>query len=215
MWYLQIEDREFLVRVSYMEIYNEEINDLLAPENRKLQIHESVEVVLGLWIFLVWYFGHIEKSRCLMTNLYWSNLLANKFSWFNYELSFCTERHLCGRIEGRNRWQCGASHCSAWAWWRLGTAKSTVYSHDSEFGRHNVDTNVFVISVWCQYKLTISEVVVCGYLSFRFLPVEIRTPDVRNVYLMSCSPKAFRGDRHERQQQSITHYISHGNNLAF
>lgn len=36
-----------------MEIYNEEINDLLAPENRKLQIHESVEVVLGLWIFLV------------------------------------------------------------------------------------------------------------------------------------------------------------------
>eukprot|EP00850_Spirogloea_muscicola_P000930 SM000003S11175 [mRNA] locus=s3:1472483:1482935:+ [translate_table: standard] len=35
--------REFLLRVSYMEIYNEEINDLLAPENRKLQIHESLE----------------------------------------------------------------------------------------------------------------------------------------------------------------------------
>ena len=43
--FLQIEDREFLVRVSYMEIYNEEINDLLAPENRKLQIFESTEVV--------------------------------------------------------------------------------------------------------------------------------------------------------------------------
>jgi len=28
-----------------MEIYNEEINDLLAPEHRKLQIHENLEVV--------------------------------------------------------------------------------------------------------------------------------------------------------------------------
>ncbi|KAA8538272.1 hypothetical protein F0562_027905 [Nyssa sinensis] len=38
-----ITDREFLIRVSYMEIYNEEINDLLAVENQKLQIHESLE----------------------------------------------------------------------------------------------------------------------------------------------------------------------------
>jgi hypothetical protein len=37
-------DREFLVRMSYMEIYNEDINDLLVPEHRKLQIHESIEV---------------------------------------------------------------------------------------------------------------------------------------------------------------------------
>ncbi|KAJ6700107.1 CENTROMERE PROTEIN E [Salix purpurea] len=36
-------DREFLLRMSYMEIYNEDINDLLAPEHRKLQIHESTE----------------------------------------------------------------------------------------------------------------------------------------------------------------------------
>ncbi|CAA0812823.1 P-loop containing nucleoside triphosphate hydrolases superfamily protein [Striga hermonthica] len=36
-------EREFLLRMSYMEIYNEEINDLLAPEHRKLQIHESIE----------------------------------------------------------------------------------------------------------------------------------------------------------------------------
>ncbi|KAI4386560.1 hypothetical protein MLD38_004485 [Melastoma candidum] len=36
-------DREFLLRMSYMEIYNEEINDLLAPEHRKLQIHENPE----------------------------------------------------------------------------------------------------------------------------------------------------------------------------
>ncbi|KAH7523757.1 hypothetical protein FEM48_Zijuj06G0045900 [Ziziphus jujuba var. spinosa] len=36
-------DREFLIRVSYMEIYNEEIIDLLAVENQKLQIHESLE----------------------------------------------------------------------------------------------------------------------------------------------------------------------------
>ncbi|KAI4348608.1 hypothetical protein L6164_009315 [Bauhinia variegata] len=36
-------NREFLLRMSYMEIYNEEINDLLAPEHRKLQIHENLE----------------------------------------------------------------------------------------------------------------------------------------------------------------------------
>lgn len=42
--YFQISDREFLIRVSYMEIYNEEINDLFAVENQKLQIHESLEV---------------------------------------------------------------------------------------------------------------------------------------------------------------------------
>ncbi|KAI8477274.1 MAG: P-loop containing nucleoside triphosphate hydrolase protein [Monoraphidium minutum] len=36
-------DREFLLRVSYMELYNEEVNDLLAPENMRLPIHESKE----------------------------------------------------------------------------------------------------------------------------------------------------------------------------
>nr|GEV32322.1 kinesin-like protein KIN-7O [Tanacetum cinerariifolium] len=36
-------NREFLLRMSYMEIYNEEINDLLAPDHRRLQIHESIE----------------------------------------------------------------------------------------------------------------------------------------------------------------------------
>ncbi|KAK4771629.1 hypothetical protein SAY87_032161 [Trapa incisa] len=36
-------DREFLLRMSYMEIYNEEINDLLVPEHGKLQIHENLE----------------------------------------------------------------------------------------------------------------------------------------------------------------------------
>ncbi|KAL2622600.1 hypothetical protein R1flu_002805 [Riccia fluitans] len=39
----EISNREFLIRVSYMEIYNEEINDLFAPENRRLQIHENLE----------------------------------------------------------------------------------------------------------------------------------------------------------------------------
>jgi centromeric protein E len=42
---LQMSNREFLIRVSYMEIYNEEIKDLLSPDNRKLQIHESLEVI--------------------------------------------------------------------------------------------------------------------------------------------------------------------------
>ncbi|XP_040970781.1 kinesin-like protein KIN-7N isoform X2 [Gossypium hirsutum] len=40
---VMISDREFLIRVSYMEIYNEEINDLFAVENQKLPIHESLE----------------------------------------------------------------------------------------------------------------------------------------------------------------------------
>ncbi|XP_048503619.1 kinesin-like protein KIN-7N isoform X2 [Beta vulgaris subsp. vulgaris] len=36
-------ERDFLIRVSYMEIYNEEINDLLAVNSQKLPIHESLE----------------------------------------------------------------------------------------------------------------------------------------------------------------------------
>ncbi|AQK57065.1 Kinesin-like protein KIN-7N [Zea mays] len=40
----QADDREFLIRVSYMEIYNEEINDLLTLEGQKLKIHESLDV---------------------------------------------------------------------------------------------------------------------------------------------------------------------------
>ncbi|AQK57489.1 Kinesin-like protein KIN-7N [Zea mays] len=39
----QADDREFLIRVSYMEIYNEEINDLLTLEGQKLKIHESLD----------------------------------------------------------------------------------------------------------------------------------------------------------------------------
>ncbi|KAJ1275789.1 hypothetical protein BS78_05G163200 [Paspalum vaginatum] len=39
----QADDREFLIRVSYMEIYNEEINDLLTLDGQKLRIHESLE----------------------------------------------------------------------------------------------------------------------------------------------------------------------------
>ena len=39
---LQAENRQFLLRISYMEINNEEINNLLAPENRKLKVHENV-----------------------------------------------------------------------------------------------------------------------------------------------------------------------------
>ncbi|XP_056697864.1 kinesin-like protein KIN-7N isoform X2 [Spinacia oleracea] len=37
------DERQFLIRVSYMEIYNEEINDLLMVNNQKLPIHESLE----------------------------------------------------------------------------------------------------------------------------------------------------------------------------
>lgn len=56
MFFLKETDREFLLRMSYMEIYNEEINDLLAPEHRRLQIHESIEVKLNVFfaLFLVY-----------------------------------------------------------------------------------------------------------------------------------------------------------------
>uniref|UniRef100_A0A0A9ER83 Kinesin-like protein n=1 Tax=Arundo donax TaxID=35708 RepID=A0A0A9ER83_ARUDO len=39
----QDEEREFLIRVSYMEIYNEEINDLLTFDGQKLRVHESLD----------------------------------------------------------------------------------------------------------------------------------------------------------------------------
>lgn len=37
-------NREFLLRVSYLEIYNETIRDLLAPEVQDLRIHEDKKV---------------------------------------------------------------------------------------------------------------------------------------------------------------------------
>lgn len=40
-------DREFLLRVSYLEIYNEIIKDLLSPENDNLKIHENPSVSAG------------------------------------------------------------------------------------------------------------------------------------------------------------------------
>ena len=33
-------EREFLLRVSYMEIYNEQINDLFSPSNNSIRIYE-------------------------------------------------------------------------------------------------------------------------------------------------------------------------------
>lgn len=36
-------DRKFLFRVSYLEIYNEVITDLLRPDNTNLKIHETIE----------------------------------------------------------------------------------------------------------------------------------------------------------------------------
>jgi hypothetical protein len=47
-----------------MEIYNEDINDLLAPEHRKLQIHESTEVlkISVSWRLCVCYIAKIVAS---------------------------------------------------------------------------------------------------------------------------------------------------------
>lgn len=41
---LQSPEREFLLRVSYLEIYNEVINDLLCPSNTNIKLHETTAV---------------------------------------------------------------------------------------------------------------------------------------------------------------------------
>jgi len=56
--------------MSYMEIYNEEINDLLAPEHRKLQIHENIEVILILFSFFGWSFHSFGGIFVLLDILY-------------------------------------------------------------------------------------------------------------------------------------------------
>lgn len=54
--------------MSYMEIYNEEINDLLAPEHRKLQIHENLEVIFTLIVTFSFHFevefAHVQYYIC-------------------------------------------------------------------------------------------------------------------------------------------------------
>jgi len=50
-----------------MEIYNEEINDLLVVENQKLQIHENLEVgylSLNFALYFVVSFGVCEWNIC-------------------------------------------------------------------------------------------------------------------------------------------------------
>jgi len=42
--YIQTPEREFLLRVSYLEIYNEVIRDLLTPGSSNLKIHETPAV---------------------------------------------------------------------------------------------------------------------------------------------------------------------------
>lgn len=61
--------------MSYMEIYNEEINDLLVPEHRKLQIHESLEVVLNF---------KLGATYCSMSKLLFT------FVDVNYFLQICS-----------------------------------------------------------------------------------------------------------------------------
>ncbi len=41
-------EREYLLRVSYIEIYNEILRDLLSADDKKLKIHEDLEVFLGI-----------------------------------------------------------------------------------------------------------------------------------------------------------------------
>ena len=48
-------NKEFLLRVSYMEIYNEQIRDLLSPDMTDLRIHEDKKVWHTLfWMYALW-----------------------------------------------------------------------------------------------------------------------------------------------------------------
>ena len=38
-------EKSFLLRVAYMEIYNETVRDLLCPETGELRIHEDKKVI--------------------------------------------------------------------------------------------------------------------------------------------------------------------------
>lgn len=69
----QTSDREFLIRVSYMEIYNEEINDLFAVENNKLPIHESLEVAMLYTISYIFsfFFETFENRTDRALSLAW------------------------------------------------------------------------------------------------------------------------------------------------
>ena len=48
----QDHSREYSLRISMLEIYNETITDLLYPENGNLKIHESISVTFAgsLWV---------------------------------------------------------------------------------------------------------------------------------------------------------------------
>lgn len=46
--------REYSIRISMMEIYNETIADLLSPEKGPLKIHESVTVAIQTFSLLPW-----------------------------------------------------------------------------------------------------------------------------------------------------------------
>lgn len=57
--------REFLLRVSYLEIYNETIRDLLAPENFDLKIHEDKHVRDVIHVIML--VTYTERSLCKST----------------------------------------------------------------------------------------------------------------------------------------------------
>lgn len=64
-----------------MEIHNEEINDLLAPENQKLQVHENVEVRLFelRFMFLIAYIvcSSSYSQRCYLCSYLCFGLLLH------------------------------------------------------------------------------------------------------------------------------------------
>lgn len=81
--------------MSYLEIYNEDINDLLAPEHRKLQIHENLEVqhiCLLRILFLLASLMRFFNLKCCRKESLWLDyekkllLPLNKFlKWWSLE----------------------------------------------------------------------------------------------------------------------------------
>ena len=82
-----------------MEIYNEDINDLLAPENRKLQVHENLEV------------GFLAQ---LWTSV-WDNWPSQETYIF---LAWFAERNICCRFKRGDSKQSRSGFWTSWIWRR-------------------------------------------------------------------------------------------------
>ncbi len=96
-------------------MYNEEVNDLLEPANKKLPVHESREAgvyVAGLREDIV---TSPEAVRVVSRVRSWQNCPASPYSAFRQSLQSSCRRDWSSQ-ESRHRGICTSSRC--WRCWR-------------------------------------------------------------------------------------------------